>query len=132
LRTSNSRNKKIARYILFSIERHISHSDYDVESEKYTIEHILPENPSEEWPDYDAQRDGPFICRLGNFTLLDKIKNRDIGNADFKDKCSVYKDSEFIITKKITEDYSEWNAEKIIHRQDWMAKQALAIWRINI
>ena len=131
LRTSNSRNNKIARYILFSIESHMSKSDYDAESERYTIEHILPDNPGEEWPDYDEQRDGPFIYRLGNFTLLDKTKNRDIGNADFKDKCNAYKDSEFVITKKISEDYLEWNAEKIIHRQTWMAKQALAIWRIN-
>lgn len=49
LRTTNSRNKKVVRYILFEIERQRSGQDFDFESATYNLEHILPEHPSEDW-----------------------------------------------------------------------------------
>ena len=43
LRTTSSRNKKVARFILFRLERQLSDKDFDFESSKYDIEHVLPE-----------------------------------------------------------------------------------------
>lgn len=49
LRTTNSRNRKIVRHILFTIEKQCSGQGFDLESAAYNLEHILPEHPSDEW-----------------------------------------------------------------------------------
>jgi len=131
LKTTSSRNKNVVRFILFQIEKHLSSADYDAESDKYTIEHILPENPGEEWATYDEHRDEKFIYRIGNMTLLDATSNRDAGNCGYSGKIDAYRDSDFHITRKVPEEYAEWNTDKIASRQNWMAAQATAIWRID-
>ncbi|RKY09684.1 MAG: DUF262 domain-containing protein [Planctomycetota bacterium] len=131
LRTSSSRNKKVMRYILFELEKQLSGNDYDSNSDKYNIEHILPENPGSDWPDYDEHRDDKFIYRLGNMTLLEKSENRDMGNSGYTAKQGCYRDSRFGITVKISEDYNQWDGTKINSHQLWMAKQATSIWRIS-
>ena len=131
LRTTNSRNKNIVRFILFEMEKHVGQSDYDPESDRYNIEHILPENPGDGWDDYDEHRDEKFIYRVGNMTLMETSKNRDVGNASYAIKRDAYEESDFTITKKVAEEYSEWNTDKISARQNWMARQATSIWRID-
>lgn len=129
LSTVGARNKKVARYILFALEKHLSNSDYDFDSDKYGIEHILPESPGLEWPDYDESKDYRFIYRIGNYTLLTASENRDIGNKGYADKKAVYEKSGFTLTKKIT-DESSWDTERIGNRQKAMAKWATSVWRL--
>jgi len=43
----------------------------------------------------------------------------------------VYAASAFGITKKIAEDNADWTPERLAARQNWMANQATAIWRID-
>ncbi len=45
-------------------------------------------------------------------------------------KQEVYQQSGFSITQKLGNDYAEWTPEQIASRQNWMAAQATAIWRI--
>lgn len=131
LRTTSSRNKKIARFILFRLERHVSAgSDFDFESARYDIEHVLPERPREGWEQFDEQQREAFTYRLGNLSLLTATINRDIGNAAFAEKRVLYDRSEFAITRRLSEEYDTWNVDKIRSRQNWMARQATAIWRI--
>ena len=131
LRTTSSRNKKIARFILFRLERHVSAgSDFDFESARYDIEHVLPERPGEGWEQFDEQQREAFTYRLGNLSLLTATINRDIGNAAFAEKRVLYDRSEFAITRRLSEEYDTWNVDKIRSRQNWMARQATAIWRI--
>lgn len=131
LRTTNSRNKKVVRYILFEIEKQISGKDYDLESAKYNVEHILPEHPEEEWPDYNEHQDEKMIYRLGNMAILESNLNRDLGNAGYARKAEAYRQSVFSTTAKIPTYYETWGTGKIISRQTWMAKQAAAIWRLH-
>jgi len=131
LRTTSSRNESVVRYILFSLERHLGHTDYDPASDRYNIEHILPENPDESWQDYDEHRDEKFIYRLGNMTLMDAKANREVGNRSYGLKQAEYAKSLFAITRRVAEEYAEWNTDKIASRQHWMAKQATSIWRVD-
>lgn len=128
LSTIGARNKKVARYILFRLEKHLSNNDHDFESDKYSLEHILPESPGPEWSEYDESRDARFIYRLGNYTLLTKNENNDIGNEGFENKKKVYQKSVFYITKKVAEDNDDWNPERITNRQQTMAKWATSVW----
>lgn len=124
------RNRRVVRYILFSLERQLSDADYELESEKYNIEHILPESPGANWPDFDERTDHRFISRLGNYTLLKRKENQTIGNESFGEKKDIYASSNFMITKQISEENDSWNTERIIVRQKKMAKWATSVWRI--
>ncbi len=131
LKTNTKRHKQLVRYILFKLESYVSSNDYDVASEKYNIEHVLPENPKEGWEDFTDEQVERALYRLGNMTLLKAKPNRQIGNKPFLEKKSAYKASEFHITQRIDEDNVEWTEKRIGDRQRWIAKQAKSIWRID-
>lgn len=132
LKTTQSRNKRVARYILFKIERHVSTNDYDFDSGQYTLEHVLPENPGESWSDFSNDLVERFVYRLGNLTPLKAGANREAGNQPFEIKKALYTASEFVITRKIADENADWTPERITARQKWLAKQATSIWRIDI
>lgn len=127
----NSRNNKIVRYILGKYERFKGGSrDVNFNSETDTVEHILPQNPGEEWGDNNYEFDS-LIYRLGNLCLLEKAYNRDLENKPYSDKKEVFSQSAFETTKSIPEDYSEWNGEAINRRQQQIGNCAKSIWKID-
>ena len=130
-RTTSSRNRKGVRYILFKLEERLSGSSYEFESAKYDLEHVLPENPGDDWPQFDEQQHNVSTYRLGNMTLLNSTTNRELGNIGFPEKRPVYRQSEFSITTKLAEEFDTWTVDKIRSRQAWMARQATSIWRAD-
>ena len=131
LRTTNTRNRKIVRYIMFEIEHQISAQSLDFESATYNLEHILPERPSEAWGHIEESKQDRLIYRLGNMTPLETGVNRDIGNLPYEQKRQAYAKSDFQITQGIAKHYDEWTETKIIARQTQLAKTASTIWRIE-
>ena len=131
LRTTNSRNKKVARYILFEIERQRSGQDFDFESAMYSLEHILPEHPSEAWSYIEEAKQDRLIYRIGNMTPLETTRNRDLGNADYAAKRQVYEQSAFQITRAVAEHYDSWDEQKVEARQKRLATVASGIWKID-
>ena len=131
LRTTSARNNKVVRFILFRLEAQLSGQRFEFESAKYSIEHVLPENPRDDWLQFDDQQREASTYRLGNMTLLTTADNRDLGNSGYADKRLVYQQSDFAITRKLAEDFDTWTVEKIRSHQVWMARQATDIWRIN-
>ncbi|MCU0391078.1 MAG: DUF262 domain-containing HNH endonuclease family protein [Thermoflexibacter sp.] len=123
------RNKKLIRYILFELENQISGGTlYDFEENSATIEHILPENAATEWEQHFSKNViENYVFRIGNYTLLEANKNRNIGNESYADKVKVFKTSSFALTNQI--DYPEWNANSIDKRQSDLAKVATSVWR---
>lgn len=130
IRTSDNRGKKIVRLILCEIEYHLSGKALDFESESFNIEHILPQNPNQDWQ-FNDEEVSTLVYRLGNMTLLSVNQNRDIGNQSYAKKIEIYKKSTFQITQHIAEHYQNWTAENLIAVQRWQAKQACAIWKIT-
>ena len=128
----NSRNAKVVKYILGRVE-HFKGSTQSVrfDDENVSIEHIYPQNPTEEWQ-LDESKMQRFVFRLGNMCLLEKGLNRDIQNSVFADKVDTYKKSSFYYAKKIALDYTEWNDNTIIKLQNEMANAAVSIWRIPV
>lgn len=130
LRTTQARNKRIVRYILFEIERHTSGKEYDFESDSYNIEHIMPASIEEGWEHIDDNDHEQYLYRLGNMTILPKSVNRNLGNLGFELKREAFAKSEFKTTQRIAMENNEWSPERIAAHQKWMARQATAIWRI--
>ncbi len=130
--TTQNRNKKIVRYILSIIEGHVANTALDPEDSKYSLEHILPENPQEGWEEWEAdKRYEEWVFRLGNMTLLESSLNREIGNASFQRKLEAYRNSNITLTRMIAERYDQWVPAKIEEWQGWLAQQATAVWRIS-
>ena len=100
LRTTSPRNNKVVRFILFRLEAQLSGQRFESASAKYSIEHVLPENPSDDWYEFDDQQREASTYRLGNMTLLTTADNRDLGNSGYAEKRPVYQESNFAITQQ--------------------------------
>ncbi|MCR4318087.1 MAG: DUF262 domain-containing HNH endonuclease family protein [Planctomycetes bacterium] len=128
--TTQKRNKQVVKYILCAIERTLSNVELDFDSDALTIEHVLPQNPTEGWNTFAEDEIESMVYRLGNMTLLQAGPNRDIGNKSWNDKREVFRASAINITKRLAEENSDWNPARLCARQNWMANQAASIWRI--
>ena len=128
--TTNSTHKKQARYTLYKIEGHIKNGNkYDYTSDSGTIEHILPENLTKEWEEIFSEDEHiRNLYKIGNFTLLEPNKNRDIADKTFNIKQDVYHTSKYSMTNTI--EASEWNINALKQRQSKLATIACGIWKI--
>lgn len=131
-KTANTRRSKhLVRYILYSLENQIAGTDRSDEDESGTIEHILPENPSQQWDAFfSADEQETYTYRLGNYTLLESRKNSaECKNGLYSEKLPIYQTSQYKITNSM--DFPEWTAAQVISRQKKLAKVATAIWKIQ-
>lgn len=94
-----------------------------------TLEHILPRSPDNNWREYfghatyyDARE------RLGNIALLPESKQ--LGQETFEEKQKVLESSGLAINKEIAK-YDCWDIDSLNQHQQWLAKQATAVWRIT-
>ena len=124
------RGVKLAKHILLSIERHLSGIAHSPDSQTFNLEHVLPENPQNRWPEFDDDDHSENVYKLGNLTLLSAGSNRTLGNADFATKRPVYTTSEFHITRHLA-GYQRWTPTEISEQQRWLANQAKAVWRVS-
>ncbi|MEZ6036999.1 MAG: DUF262 domain-containing HNH endonuclease family protein [Planctomycetota bacterium] len=132
IRTVQSRNNKVVRYLLGKLEHHVGQrAELDLQSDTLSVEHVLPQNPGTEWGQLTEVDADALIYRLGNMTLLRSSANNRAGASDWARKRTVLQSSEFEISRRIAAENTEWNAERIATRQSWMATQAVAIWRID-
>ncbi|MBF0436467.1 MAG: DUF262 domain-containing protein [Magnetococcales bacterium] len=130
LRTTDSRNNRVVRFILCALEKHLSGQDYSFVSDTFNIEHVLPQNAPDGWGGFGNDDADALIYRLGNMTLLEEGANRDLGTMAYEQKRQVYRQSNFAVTRKLANDHAEWTPEQIAAHQNWMSHQATAIWRI--
>jgi len=130
--TASSKIKKLVRYILFSLENQKHNKSYPTDSSDVTIEHILPENPSQEWVEtFDQEKHDTCLYRLGNLTLLEEAKNRNnAANKPFSEKKNIYQTSQYGITSELLR-YSEWTERQIRERQRRLAETAATIWKAD-
>jgi len=129
--TNNSNHKRQARYTLYKLEGQLhGGSKYEYQSDAGTIEHILPENLTEEWEEYFSEDEHiRNVYKIGNLSLLEEKKNKQIANYIFTRKKSIYQTSKYILSQKI--EASEWNISAIKHRQSELAKIACGIWKVD-
>lgn len=131
IRTTDSRNNRVVRYILCELERQHSGQDNDFESDTFTVEHVLPQNPETGWEQFTDEDAEAMVYRIGNMALLAKGANKEIGNAAYGIKRSVLQASGFGLTQKLGEENADWTPDRIAARQKLLAKLATSIWRID-
>ncbi len=126
---TTGRNKNLVKYILTKIENQISSKEYSYTDSNFTIEHILPENYDEEWNSFFSNEAEKYIYRLGNYTLLEEKKNRNLGRKPFDEKKYIYKTSQYKLANNEL-NYDEWNISSLNNYQSKLAKYAKSIWKI--
>jgi len=130
IRTTNSRNLRIVRYILCALERQLNHTDHDFESDTFNVEHVLPQNPANGWQAFTDEEAEALTYRLGNMALMAKGANKEAGNASFAVKKPLLAASAFELTRKVAEDNADWTPERIAARQKTLARLASSVWRV--
>ena len=128
---NTNKYKELVKYILSKLEKQYGGIEAELTNKDLTIEHILPENPDDNWVSQFANTDAQeYIFRLGNLTLLESAKNRESDRKLFDEKQTIYQTSNYRLSKEQT-NYSIWNVASISNRQSDMANKALTIWKIN-
>lgn len=124
--STRKQKKKLARYILCRLEKDAS--QIEVNEDSFSIEHILPETPSDRWQQNftDSQAE-EMVYRIGNLTLLEPSLNRQIGNKIYSTKQEIYQQSVYKLTQNILAE--EWTPDAITRRQHDLAKRAIHIWK---
>lgn len=130
LKTTDSKNNRIVKYLLSEIERQNHQDTVDFEAPTVSVEHILPQNPEDGWENVAEHEFDALVYRLGNMTLLERGINKDIGNRPFGEKRSAYDASQYATTKAIGANFEQWGATEITQRQSAMAGVATSIWRV--
>jgi len=130
---TSGRKKKLAKYILARLEEDASGRACDPDTDPGTIEHILPENPADEWEEtFERGRWDTLIYRLGNLTLLESSANRRVANGTYLDKVSAYGESNYVISQDIPGMApEEWTPELLEARQRSLAARAVHLWRAD-
>ncbi|MBI5207392.1 MAG: DUF262 domain-containing protein [Candidatus Firestonebacteria bacterium] len=128
---TKGKGTRLVRYILFSLENQISNKKYNFTDSSITIEHILPENPSQNWEShFTIEEQIPFIFRLGNYTLLEESKNKSCQNDLYSTKKEIYKTSSYKLTAQDSL-FNEWNPERVSERQRKLARYAKSVWKFE-
>ena len=130
---TGGRKRKLAKYILARLEEDASGRACDPDTDPGTIEHVLPENPADEWDeDFDHARWDSSVYRIGNLTLLEAATSRRIGNATYLDKLAAYGESRYALSKEIPGMAPErWTPELLEARQMRLAARAVHLWRVD-
>ena len=126
--STRGQKKKLVRYIFYRFESDASR--IDVNEDSFSIEHILPESPTDEWrqnfSDFQIEE---MVYRLGNLTPLEPSYNREVGNSAYSIKRKQYQQSAYTLTRQIMAE--EWSPDAIAARQKLLAQRAVQIWQAD-
>ncbi len=124
----------LARYYLRSLEMAVKKQPDPCfipndDQQVINLEHVLPEKPEGNWPQFTPEVVKAFYKRLGNMALLLAKDNSDLHSSPFREKKKRYAESPYELTRQIAQA-SEWTPSAIASRQAKMAKIALKTWPI--
>jgi alkylated DNA nucleotide flippase Atl1 len=107
----------------------------DFNTAKLTIEHVLPQTPTQEWLDVLADEvtdeAGPrelhelLVHTLGNLTLT--AENAKLSNNPFQRKQDIFHSSALRMNREIADTHT-WGKTQILQRADRMADRIIKIW----
>ena len=127
-------NRKLARYYLRSMEQkannesqpwHIPNEDRN----EINLEHVLPEKPAGNWPQFSEEERALYWKRIGNLCLMRAKDNSTVKSAPYIDKKAVYEKAGYQLTQDIA-SADDWTMSAIEERQKRLTKLALKTWAV--
>lgn len=133
--TASISKHKLARCFLYAIENHKRGKEspellVNTNPDAINLEHILPQNPESNYPEFSEEQHASFYKRIGNLTLMKTKENNDFKSSKFDDKKIKFKESELWITKSLGE-LSKWDVEEIEKRQLELADLSVETWSLK-
>jgi hypothetical protein len=127
----------LARYYLRAMEylgKEYATPDLEPVKDKavLNLEHVLPENPEDNWPHIQPETAAAYYRRIGNMVLLNAGKNSDLGNQSFDVKRPILKTSGLALTKEVARCKEPWGPKHIQERQKRLAALAVRTWPITV
>jgi len=127
---------KYARYYLQAIENYHRGQDnpellVNTNPDSVNLEHILPEKPAGNWPNFTEEDINSYVKRVGNLTLMKTRENSEFKSAPFSQKKKKYKESEIWITSTLS-SYDDWTIESINKRQNDLSELAVKTWSLEV
>jgi len=130
--------RMLIKYIFSKFEKFYAGPDRElrIDYSSINIEHLLPQHPSPEWGLNESEIK-EYVNLLGNLIIISKRINGRVQNRLINEKLTEYRKSQLEITKqlvkKLDEEGTEWNKEKILQRQKALAEIAYqSIWKCQI
>lgn len=126
---------KYGKYYLAAIENYNRGKEHpelivNLNPDSVNLEHILPENPENNYPNFTEEQHAAYYKRIGNLTLMKTKENNDFKNSKFSDKKKKYEESELWITNSLRQ-YDDWTIETINERQSSLAELAVNTWSLK-
>ncbi len=126
---------RLARYYLRSLEMTAKGQQepwfYPVnDPDIINLEHVLPEQPEGNWPQFTPDDVAQYSKRLGNLVLMKASDNSNLGSATFQEKRAIYSASPYELTLQVA-DAADWSPTAIRERQRILADLALRTWPIG-
>lgn len=131
--TATVSNRKLAKYYLRALEMaakgeaepwHIPNDDKAI----INLEHVLPEKPEGNWPQFSDEQVRLYYRRIGNFVLLRASENSTLKSAPFSEKKNVFAKSPYALTSQVGQA-SDWTIKEITDRQTGLSDYALRAWK---
>lgn len=127
--TNNLYGTKAARIVLEGIEMYLAGKEViDLNSDKITIEHIMPQTLNDDWRREIGEGDEvhrKYLDTLGNLTLTGI--NSELGNMGFSEKKKKYVESGVSMNRDLCR-YERWSEPEILKRSESLADYAVKIW----
>lgn len=132
--TATVSNRKLARYYLRSMELaekneaepwHIPNDDRSM----INLEHVLPEKPEGNWPNFTEEQVKLYYKRIGNLCLMRASDNSAAKSAGFDVKRPIFSKSPYVLTKQIAQA-AHWTTAEISERQKTLAAIARKTWPV--
>lgn len=122
----------LARYYLRSLENQAKEAMApwympNDSQEAINLEHILPEDPEGNWPEFTDDQASLYVRRLGNLALLRASQNSDLRSAGFQAKRKVYAAAPYELTSQVA-GVDSWSLARIEERQRILADLAVKTW----
>lgn len=120
--------------VLETINRHLSRDTdgYTVLDGKATLEHIMPQSPSDEWLRYLGStwaEEYYFLHTIGNLTLVTQKWNSAMSNAPYPKKREDLRDHGLKLNSTYFADGpKKWNGQAILERSRFLADIIIQIW----
>lgn len=126
---------QFARYYLRSLER-VAKDEPDPwlipndDPSTITLEHVLPQKPESNWPNWSEDEVKAYVKRIGNMVLLTAQANSNLKSGDFQTKKSILGASPYETTSMVSKQ-TDWLPAQVAERQAVLSGLALKAWPLR-
>lgn len=118
-------------YLLFKIENYLNNNRTELDINKLSIEHIMPQEITTKWKEelgteYERIHE-EYLHTLGNLTLTGF--NQEMSNKSFQEKKKDGFENSGVFLNKELLNLEKWNEEQMIKRVNSLSNFAVNIWQ---